>query len=408
MLAGLGIAADLDSDVTFAEATGDLVTDVATDLYVADYGRDDSPLPPDAMPFGAAAGLAAGARRRSGPPAFEPHDAEPGPPHRYEFAKRARDEVAKRKRAMRVMDYNDLLTYLRAALMLDTGEEACQRIRARYQILVLVDEFQDTDPLQWDILERAFHGHRTLILVGDPKRAIYAFRGADIVTYLQAKRAALGEATLGTNWRSDQPLVRVAAPARRRRARRPPHPAVRRQRRAPRALPAQCSRQRAGARAPSAREEFDESTSAKLTVANVRPFVARDVAADIVRLLASGAELVERDGVRRPLEGGRRRPCWCSATTPAPPYATRWPRSTYPSCSATSSVFASDAARSGSTCSPRWSSRSAPGSPATPRSPASSAGPPSAWPRPPGHARRSSAPSCVAGRRRSPTRAWPR
>src|SRR5690606_15337327 len=99
------------------------------------------------------------------------------------------------------------LVYLRDALCHpETGEDACERIRARYKI-VLVDEFQDTDPVQWDILERAFHGHRTLVLIGDPKQAIYAFRGADVVTYLLAKDAAGSEATLGTNWRSDRPLV---------------------------------------------------------------------------------------------------------------------------------------------------------------------------------------------------------
>ena len=66
---------------------------------------------------------------------------------------------------------------------------------SRYRV-VLVDEFQDTDPVQWEILERAFHGHRTLVLIGDPKQAIYAFRGADVVTYLlaTARRRHAGDA----------------------------------------------------------------------------------------------------------------------------------------------------------------------------------------------------------------------
>ena len=58
-------------------------------------------------------------------------------------------------------------------------------MRQRWPI-VLVDEFQDTDPVQWQVLDRAFSGHATLVLIGDPKQAIYAFRGGDIVTYLQA------------------------------------------------------------------------------------------------------------------------------------------------------------------------------------------------------------------------------
>ncbi len=88
----------------------------------------------------------------------------------------------------------------------ETGEQAAERLRDRYRI-VLVDEFQDTDPIQWEILRRAFHGHRTLILIGDPKQAIYAFRGADVYSYLDALQVADQVRTLATNWRSDQALV---------------------------------------------------------------------------------------------------------------------------------------------------------------------------------------------------------
>jgi exodeoxyribonuclease V beta subunit len=70
----------------------------------------------------------------------------------------------------------------------------------------MVDEFQDTDPVQWDVLHRAFDGASTLVLIGDPKQAIYAFRGGDIATYLTAAEGR-DVRTLDTNWRSDQPLV---------------------------------------------------------------------------------------------------------------------------------------------------------------------------------------------------------
>lgn len=56
--------------------------------------------------------------------------------------------------------------------------------------IVMVDEFQDTDPVQWQVIDRAFSGRSTLILIGDPKQAIYAFRGGDIVTYLRAAETA--------------------------------------------------------------------------------------------------------------------------------------------------------------------------------------------------------------------------
>ena len=71
----------------------------------------------------------------------------------------------------------------------------------------MVDEFQDTDPVQWQVIDRAFSGRSTVILIGDPKQAIYAFRGGDIVTYLRAAETAGDKQTLGTNWRSDGALV---------------------------------------------------------------------------------------------------------------------------------------------------------------------------------------------------------
>ena len=73
---------------------------------------------------------------------------------------------------------------------------------------MLVDEFQDTDPAQWEIMRRAFADTGvTLVLIADPKQAIYAFRGADVYAYLEAARAAGARATLRVNWRSDQGLI---------------------------------------------------------------------------------------------------------------------------------------------------------------------------------------------------------
>jgi exodeoxyribonuclease V beta subunit len=304
MLAGLGIAADLDADVTFAEATGDLVADVATDLYLADYGRDDSPAPGDSFGFSVAADLATQA---VGDPSaeLEPREADPGTEARLrlDFAARARVEVQARKRRMRVMDYDDLLVYLRDALCHpETGEDACERIRARYKI-VLVDEFQDTDPVQWQILERAFHGHRTLVLIGDPKQAIYAFRGADVVTYLLAKESARSEATLGRNWRSDRPLVEGLLHLLGDTALGDRDIVVTEVDAAhdePSLLGAPASSPVRIRRVP--RSEFGVANDKHIQVGEARSFVARDVAADVVRLLSSGAEIVERRGEKRPLE----------------------------------------------------------------------------------------------------------
>ena len=73
--------------------------------------------------------------------------------------------------------------------------------------LVLVDEFQDTDRLQWEVFDRAFGAGR-LIIVGDPKQAIYRFRGADLPAYLEAVRGSEA-ASLATNFRSDRRLLRA-------------------------------------------------------------------------------------------------------------------------------------------------------------------------------------------------------
>ena len=115
--------------------------------------------------------------------------------------------MQRRKQRSRLFSYDDMLTRLRDALAdPHTGEAAARRLRQRYRI-VLVDEFQDTDVIQWEILRRAFHGHSDLILIGDPKQAIYAFRGADVYSYLDAVEQADQVKTLEQNWRSDRALT---------------------------------------------------------------------------------------------------------------------------------------------------------------------------------------------------------
>jgi exodeoxyribonuclease V beta subunit len=121
------------------------------------------------------------------------------------FAKDVLAELDKRKRQRGILGYDDLLVRLADAL--ESSDSAAQiRMHQRWPI-VMVDEFQDTDPVQWRVIDRAFTGCSTLILIGDPKQAIYAFRGGDIVTYLSAAETADAQMTLDTNWRSDEALV---------------------------------------------------------------------------------------------------------------------------------------------------------------------------------------------------------
>ena len=119
----------------------------------------------------------------------------------------ARVEAAKLRLAQ--MGYDDMLTRLDHALHGISGERLAETIAQQYPV-ALIDEFQDTDPLQWRIFQRIYAGREGtgLLLIGDPKQAIYSFRGADIHTYLQARhRAEAPTWTLDTNYRSTQALV---------------------------------------------------------------------------------------------------------------------------------------------------------------------------------------------------------
>jgi exodeoxyribonuclease V beta subunit len=120
-----------------------------------------------------------------------------------------RHTLARRKAAANVQDFDDLLHQLDRALQGPTAAALADGIGRRYG-LALIDEFQDTDPVQY----RIFHAlHRRLgmplFLIGDPKQAIYAFRGADVFAYLEAQGAASARHTLLTNWRSSPRLVQA-------------------------------------------------------------------------------------------------------------------------------------------------------------------------------------------------------
>ena len=122
----------------------------------------------------------------------------------------ARFEEEKRRRAE--MGFDDMLVRLDAALQGSAGERLASLVREQFPV-ALIDEFQDTDPVQYRIFESIYSIERNdpatgLFLIGDPKQAIYAFRGADIHTYLRARRATQGRLhTLGTNFRSSHAMV---------------------------------------------------------------------------------------------------------------------------------------------------------------------------------------------------------
>jgi exodeoxyribonuclease V beta subunit len=89
-----------------------------------------------------------------------------------------------------------------------SGEALASAIRQRFPV-AMIDEFQDTDPQQYRIFRRIWRQQpeTALLLIGDPKQAIYAFRGADIFTYMKARGDVAAHYTLDTNWRSAPGMV---------------------------------------------------------------------------------------------------------------------------------------------------------------------------------------------------------
>jgi exodeoxyribonuclease V beta subunit len=290
-LSSLGVAADVERDLTVVEDIDDLLSEVVDDLYVRRFHWGDEPR------FTRAQALQIAQAAVFNPTAvLEPQTAPPDSDAamRLRLADAVRGELRARKRRGAIITYDDLLLRLDEALQ---DPEVARKLQDRFRV-VLVDEFQDTDPLQWDIMRRAFgEGDGTLVLIGDPKQAIYAFRGADVYAYLDAARAASTQATLEVNWRSDAGLIRAydtmfggarlgdsgivyrsvsAAPSNR----------VARLSGAPVAEPLRVRVLRRG--------DVTQTQRGDASNAPAREHIAKDLAADLVRLLNSGAEIERR------------------------------------------------------------------------------------------------------------------
>ncbi|MFP7723277.1 exodeoxyribonuclease V subunit beta [Lysobacter sp. A3-1-A15] len=134
---------------------------------------------------------------------------------RVELLHRLRDDArlrfARFKQQQRVQTYDDLIDRVADALEGEHAAALVARLREQYAV-ALVDEFQDTDPRQWRIFERVFgqaSGAPALFVIGDPKQAIYGFRGGDVETYLQARQAAEQAPALSSNFRSRPSVLRA-------------------------------------------------------------------------------------------------------------------------------------------------------------------------------------------------------
>ncbi len=284
VLRSLGVAGDTDTGATLVDSLDELVVEVVDDVYLRRFGRLAT-----APPFGRAAALALARTVVSDAHATlaTVADAESDGGAQVAFAEEVRREVERRKRRRGILSYDDLLGLLADALA-DANAPARERMRRRWKI-VLVDEFQDTDPTQWQVLDRAFSGHATVVLIGDPKQAIYAFRGGDVVTYLGAASGADTQATLDTNRRSDAALVERLQVVLRGAALGDPRIVVRE---VSAAHPG--SRLQGGAASAPFRIRQVRRAGLKTVKGNLiqidaaRDHIARDCAGDIARLLTSG------------------------------------------------------------------------------------------------------------------------
>ena len=128
------------------------------------------------------------------------------------FGPLVEERLRARKRSAGHYDYEDMLALVAEALHGPQGGDLAAALRARYR-LAIIDEFQDTDPVQWEIFRTIFldgPGARPLYVVGDPKQSIYGFRGADVNTYTDACRAigpASAQVALDRNFRSTGAVI---------------------------------------------------------------------------------------------------------------------------------------------------------------------------------------------------------
>ena len=218
----LAMAGDGLGDQPIERRTDD-VDEVVNDLLIA-HASPDHPLhevvefvAPDRLAVAVATRLQLpDAQMQRYDPDEEVPKRMPAEPRRRQRAMAAADLVdqahdlviARRARSQRrtldrvVVDTRDLLVGAESASLVAA-------LRARYRV-VLIDEFQDTDRVQWHLFQHAFVGGEdapAVVLVGDPKQSIYRFRGAELSAYLDARSAAASVRSLSVNRRSDGPLL---------------------------------------------------------------------------------------------------------------------------------------------------------------------------------------------------------
>ncbi len=204
VLASLGVAGDAERELEVVDDISVLIDEAVDDLFVRRFHAGQPVLFDRAAARRIAQAVVANPDAKIGKVDGASEEAR----LRRRFAVTLRERIVEQKRRGRIVTYDDLLTRLADSIEHPAnGAIVAERLRRRYS-MAIVDEFQDTDTVQWRILRAAFgRAPCRLVLVGDPKQAVYAFRGGDVPAYLQATRGA-HKRTLDISWRSDQPLLR--------------------------------------------------------------------------------------------------------------------------------------------------------------------------------------------------------
>ncbi|MDR0782891.1 MAG: UvrD-helicase domain-containing protein [Propionibacteriaceae bacterium] len=200
LLACLGILADHDPTDRLVTDLSELTVEVTSDYYLAERRTNR-------LGFSFSQALAWVHKAQFAPTA----PIEPAGSPEAEFVRAVQALIERAKRRQGIYTFDDMLVRCRDGLNHpETGAAARARVAEAYPIL-LVDEFQDTDPIQWEIIRSGFVGTSSVVLIGDPKQSIYGFRGTDVEAYLQATKQADEVVRLDTNHRSAPDLVDAVA-----------------------------------------------------------------------------------------------------------------------------------------------------------------------------------------------------
>jgi exodeoxyribonuclease V beta subunit len=212
VLGTLGADAGVDRDAVLVDDLEDLLEQVCADvLAAAAVGGHPAAALPDLKTLIEATDI----RLNRLDVVLEPATPDTGADDKWlvlvSLINRCVDTIADRRRRTGTMSFGDVLLHLQAALDGPGRAAAVRTLHHRYRA-ALIDEFQDTDPVQWAIFSTLFGEgapKSRLVLVGDPKQAIYAFRGTNIHTFAAAvaPRPGLARRSLETNWRSDDAML---------------------------------------------------------------------------------------------------------------------------------------------------------------------------------------------------------